>query len=108
MNEHSPFNVDLLKLDDIQIVNAAINNNSSLTTLEPNSYTYITTYSLEQGFNLEQKKVKTIFKSVVEIKMKSGEKVDISATFNIAFYFTVSNLEELAIMIDKEELQVDS
>ncbi len=95
MNSLSKFNIDLIKLDHIVVTNAAINNEAQLSTLEKGKHEFKLTYNFLLGHNILDKKFRIIFSCEIKTLNDRSEEINVNAKFDIAFLFTVENLEEL-------------
>ena len=51
MSNTDDFNIDLIKVDEIIITNAAIDNNAGLSSLEKDNYYFDLTYGFSPGIN---------------------------------------------------------
>ena len=89
------FNIDFIKLFDIQIKNASINNNSGLSSLEGQNVVLHNTYSFDSGISLSEKKIRIIFKCEFSPIAKMDIKIDIAANFDIVYIFIIENIQDL-------------
>lgn len=92
------YNADNVTLENITITNASINNTNNLTAL-PNNYGIEVSFQLRPGVNISHTKVKIDF--ICDIKITengtSGGEIGVNSHFEVAFWFNVTNLSELAI-----------
>lgn len=96
MSNKSLFNVDLVKVDNIVITNARIQNNTEITSLERNLYEFDITHSFGAAVGIEQKKMRVVFSCQVKtLNRETKSEIGINANFDIAFFFIVENLTEL-------------
>jgi hypothetical protein len=106
MSNFDNFNIDLLKINDIVINNAAIENNTKLTQLENDRYFFDIEYGFIPGVKMSEKKVRLIFNCEIKTFSISKEKIDVQGRFEISFFFEVENLDKL--IIPEDEIIVDS
>jgi hypothetical protein len=96
--------IELLRIDEIVINNAAIENNTELSFLEKDKYYFEINYNFSAGINPSQKKVRVIINYNISTFLNSNEKIDINGKFEIAYFFSVENLlntgEEIEINPD--------
>lgn len=95
MNNSSLFNIDLIKLDQIIVTNATINNPSQLSILENGKHEFQLTYNFLFGHKIEEKKFRLIFSCETKTLNEHKEEIKVSAKFDIAFLFSVENLNDL-------------
>jgi hypothetical protein len=95
MSEKPLFSVDLVRLEDIVITNARIDNNTEISNLDRNKYFFDISHAFKIAFNIEQKKVRVVSSSVIKTLEKSNRnEIGINANFDIAFYFSIENLDD--------------
>lgn len=104
MNSLSTFNIDLIIMDQIQITNASINNEAQLSTLEKGKHEFKLTYNFLLGHNILEKKFRIIFSCEIKTFGEDSNEININAKFDIAFLFTVENLEGLIIKTEDSEV----
>jgi hypothetical protein len=107
MNKIIDFDIELLKVDEIVINNAAIENNTQFSFLEKDKYYFDIKFGFSPGINLSQKKIRIIFTCDILTFTNSNEKVDIKGRFEIAYFFEVENLEKLVNIEDGIEINSD-
>jgi hypothetical protein len=107
MSNLGSFDIDALSLEEIVITNAAIDNKAQLSTLEKGKHTFKITYHFTPGTNFTQKKMRIIFSCEIKTFDNEGKSIDVSGRFDIAYFFSVSNLEEVA-KYNKKELEIHS
>lgn len=96
MSKETVFDINLVKLDDIVVTNASIKNETNTIVLEKAKYAFECSYEIEIAVSIELKKLRLTFSCGIEtLEKESKTKVDITANFQICFYFLVPNLEEL-------------
>ena len=96
MSNENAFDISLVKLDDIAVTNASIKNETKLISLEKSKYTFEFGFDFEIAVSVELKKMRLTFSCNIEtLEKESKNKIDISANFQICFYFLIPNLEEL-------------
>lgn len=84
------FDIESLKLDDIKMVNAAINNETGLTTLHKDEE-IVLDCSIESGVNLQVNKIRTIFHCNLKVK----DNLQITGSFVLAYIFSIDELSKL-------------
>lgn len=90
------FDINLIKIDNIVIINATIDNSTGITSLDNSKYIYDLTHSFELAMSSEQKKMRLIFNCKIKTIEKITEKeIPVNANFDIAFIFYVENLHDL-------------
>ncbi len=103
MSEKKKFDVNQLKLEDIVITNARIDNNTGLTTLDKNKYIFDIAHSFDIAFNTEKNLLRVVSSSIIKTLEKQGEKeVKINANFDIAFFFkleTEMEIEDAGLLV---------
>lgn len=92
----SSFDIESVKIKEIVIRKAAIENKTDLIELDKNQYPHSLTYTFEAGINLNSKRVRIVFFCDIRTQTKDKADVEISGNFEIAYIFTVDNLRELA------------
>jgi hypothetical protein len=107
MDKMDDFDIEHLKIFDIAINNAAIENNTALTVLEKDNYRFDIDYNFLPGINLPQKRIRIIFTCDIKTFTNSGEAVDIKGRFEIAYFFEIENLDKLATVGDEIEMNLD-
>jgi len=95
MNNLGVFNIDLVKMDQIVITNAAIDNKAQLSSLEKGKHEFSLTYGFVLGHNISDKKFRVIFSCNINTLNENYENIDVSAKFDIAFLYRIENLDEL-------------
>jgi hypothetical protein len=106
MSDSTLFNIDLLKIDEIVINNASIENNTQLSSLEKDKYYFDIEYGFIPGINIVQKKIRIIFGCDIKTFKNSKELIQIGGRFEIAYFFEVENLDALARI--GEEIEINS
>lgn len=90
------FNVRLLRIDDIVITNASIENNTDLISLDKNKYVYFLKYNFELSVNIKFKKLRIVFFCELDTEEKeTNKKIGITGRFEISFFFIIDNLDEI-------------
>jgi hypothetical protein len=95
--------IELLRIDEIVINNAAIENNTELSFLEKDKYYFEINYNFSAGINPSQKKVRVIINCNISTFLNSNEKIDINGKFEIAYFFSVEKLLNTG-----EEIEINS
>lgn len=108
MTETGVFDIDLIKIDEIVITNAGIDNNTQLTSLEKDNHYFDINFGFESGVNLPQKKFRLVFSCNMSTFTKDDIKVDVSGRFDIVFYFIVENLDTLTRVDSENGLVINS
>lgn len=107
MNKIDDFDIELLKIFEIVINNAAIENNTELSVLEKDNYHFDINFNFSPGINLSQKRIRIIFACDITTLLRSGEKIDVKGRFEIAYFFEIENLDKLAKVEDGVEINAD-
>lgn len=97
-----PFDINKVRIEDILITNASIENQDNLSGLEKGQHQFDLTYGFDPALNVEQKRVRFIFNCEIKVLDNNRNSLGVSAKFAIAFIFVVDNLDEL--VIKKEEM----
>jgi len=105
--EHEKFDIDLISLDNINILNAGIQNDAQLTTIEYSEYDILFQFQLTPSVNAVSKKIKVLADFEIRVSKKNADLVEISSHFVIAFVYSVKNLEELTILAEDHIVTVD-
>lgn len=97
------YQIDKVRLNDIVITNAKIENNTELTAIDKKIYGHKYTYGFKAGADIQAKKLRVAFtcEMVTEMKSNTEEQLDITANFEVTYIFTVDNLNELATIEDE-------
>ncbi|NCU04806.1 MAG: hypothetical protein GXC73_12550 [Chitinophagaceae bacterium] len=93
MSEEKKFNVDLLRIENILIKSAGIENPDNILAFDSQTIFDIN-ITLSPGINVEHKKLMLIFNCVVTAET-AGTKTKASCKFEIAYFFQVENLNNL-------------
>lgn len=91
-----PFDVSGLMLKDIIIIQAGINNPKSIASVEGNSI--IIDVGMIAAFNTGNKMIRLTFKC----DLSSSVHADLKGSFEIAFYFTIDDFDNLVNVQDQE------
>ena len=87
MNNQSNYDIRLVRIDDITIVNAQINNESKLTILPKEKYLFGITYKFEIATNFEGKRVRIIQSCDIEtLSKETNSSIGVTGKFDIAFF----------------------
>ena len=96
----SLFNVELIKIEDIQVVNANIENLARLSTF-PRNARYSNNIDFVVNTNFEHKKIQCIITASVTVQKKEALNENIlSGKFEVATYFDVNDIPEV-MLLDK-------
>lgn len=93
------FDINKVNLEEIVMVNAAINNPSSIASLQKDENIDIG-FELKPGVNLKQKKIKIVFECTLAAKVTTG----IVGKFELAYFFHIDNLESLIPSDENEQV----
>ena len=94
----SLFNVDLVKIENIVITNARLENKTDITVLEKNKYEFDIVHTFSIAINIEERKLRVISSCQVKtLERNSKSEIGIWANFDIAFFFYIENLNELVV-----------
>lgn len=104
MNSLSAVNIDLIKIKQILVTNAAISNETQLSTLEKGKHEFKLTFNFSLGHNIKDKKFRIIFSCGIKTLNEQSEEINVTAKFDIAFLFTIENIEELITKPDNSEI----
>lgn len=113
MAQNKTFDIDLLTLDDIEISNASISNNTGISDLEIGTYAFESKYAVFPALNLEYNKIRIEFTVDIGVILKAKpprneeQFTDIKANFKLYFYFTFPNLANLIEIQDEEKANID-
>jgi hypothetical protein len=95
------FNIDQVKLEEIVVLEAVIANPKAIPSLPPDSV-LDTEFEMGVGYSDEAKKVRVLF----SCKLASSEEPTIQGSFEIAYFFSVENIDEL-VQFNKEKNTFD-
>jgi len=105
MTTEKNFNIELLSVEDIRIQNASINSPQNLATQAHGEFDI--NISLKPGINVEQKKLLLVFVCEALSRSKdTGNTIEASCKFEIAYIFHVKNLDDLTTE-QEDHVQVD-
>jgi hypothetical protein len=96
--------VGTLKIIDIAIKNAHIENKLQLDSIPSEAYQYSATFKIEGTANYKSKKIKINFLPTIEIVSKADQSVAATANFEIAFTFEGSNAADFINAVGLEDL----
>jgi hypothetical protein len=105
--EQENLDIDLISLDSINILNAGIQNDTQLTTIEHSEYDILFQFQLAPSVSVASRKIKVLADFEIRVSKKNADLVEISSHFVIAFLYTVKNLEELTISAEDNFVTVD-
>lgn len=91
----TPFDIDKVRIDDILITNASIENRDNLSELEKGHHQFDLTYGFDPALNVEQKKARFVFNCEIRVFDNNRNWLGVSGKFAIAFFFSVENLDGL-------------
>lgn len=103
MSKQSKFNIELVKLEDIVVTNATIQNPGNTNPINSN---FEINFSFIPGLNLVEKKVRIILSCEIKLDARPNSNENISGKFDLAFYFQIENLEEIIKGADKEKGEI--
>lgn len=95
MISQSNYDVKKLRLDDITIISAQITNKPELTALQKGEFKFSIQHSFELATYLEGKSMRLIQSSKVETLDKSEKPIDVTAKFDIAYFFFLENFSDV-------------
>jgi len=101
MNQNNKFDIKLLKIDDIKFVNAAINNDTAISTLNKEEEITVDC-SMESGVSISSNKIRTLFHCNLCVKHNK----QITATFTLAYIFSVEKLQEYIDTSNAEVIKI--
>lgn len=107
MTDAGIFDISLIKIDEIVITNAGIDNDTELVFLDKGNHYFDIKYGFTPGININKKKFRIIFSCDINTFNKSDEPIAIKGRFEIAFLFNVENLESLTTFTENEGLVID-
>ncbi len=106
MNEKK-FNIDLVSVDNINIMSAAIENHSGHTTIDNSGFELSFQYQLIPSVSIRTKKVQIIAEYEIRAVKGDNSELAISSKYSILFLFSVTNLPELAVLDKSDLITVD-
>jgi hypothetical protein len=96
MSSNSKFNIDLIRIDEITITNAAIDNRSELSSLSHIEHKFTLESLFNASINESKKKIKILFTCKINILSNSNDQeLGISGHFDIAYIFFIENFDDL-------------
>lgn len=102
----SSFDIELVKLNELMITNAAIENKTQLIQLEKGQFSHTLKFQFQAAVNITAKTVRIIFLCNIDTLDKNNESLDVKGLFEIAYIFNVQNLEDL-IQPPAEDLNLE-
>lgn len=106
MSTKSKYDVDLIHLESVTIVNASINNESGQISFDKSHLLKID-HEITTSANIKLKKIKLSFSCDISAHEKKERPLGLTAKFNIAYVFNVENLNELTDVTENKALDVD-
>jgi hypothetical protein len=106
MDEHI-FNIELISLDSINILNATLQNDAGLTTMEYLGYDINFQYQLVPSVSITSKRIRVVADYEIRASKKGSDVVDIKSQYKIAFIYSVERIAEFAFPDDDELVTVD-
>ena len=92
----STFNINNVRINNIIVTNAQINNENNLLSLENGNHSFNLTYRFDLAVNLEESKLRLVFKCDLQTFEKNKKTVlPVKGTFEIAYFFSIDNLVNL-------------
>ncbi len=107
MSNNDNFDIELLKIDEIIILNALIENNTDLSHLESEKYYFDISYGFSPAISVNQKKIRVIFTCNIKLLTLTNEPIDIKGRFELAYFFELENLEKLVNLENTIEINSD-
>jgi hypothetical protein len=106
MNEEK-FNIELVSLDSINVISAALDNRSGFTTIDHSGLDVSFQYQLIPSVSIRSNKIQVIAEYEIRAARSDSDKLDISSKYSIVFLFSVKNLSELAVLDDTGLISID-
>lgn len=106
MNEEK-FNIELVSLDSINVISAALDNRSGFTTIDHSGLDVSFQYQLIPSVSIRSNKIQVIAEYEIRAARSDSDKLDISSKYSIVFLFSIKNLSELAVLEDTGLISID-
>jgi hypothetical protein len=106
MNEEK-FNIELISLDSINVISAALDNRSGFTTIDHSGLDVSFQYQLIPSVSIRSNKIQVIAEYEIRAARSDSDKLDISSKYSIVFLFSIKNLSELAVLDDTGLISID-
>jgi hypothetical protein len=106
MNEEK-FNIELVSLDSINVISAALDNRSGFTTIDHSGLDVSFQYQLIPSVSIRSNKIQVIAEYEIRAARSDSDKLDISSKYSIVFLFSIKNLSELAVLDDTGLISID-
>lgn len=87
------YNADLIQLEGITILSAAIDNKAGVSNL--NQHAVDVNFAIRTAVNLQNKRLKVDFDCTLDAKSDNGNS-NITSKFEISYIFHIENLDEMA------------
>lgn len=96
MTDSELFDINLVTINSINIINAAIENKTDLLRLDKGSYYVEMEHSFVPGVNWSLNKFRLVFNCEIHVFTIEKTPIDLHGNFDIAFFFNVQNLQDVA------------
>jgi hypothetical protein len=106
MNDEK-FNIELISLDSINVISAALENHSGRTTIDHSGLEISFQYQLVPAVSIRSKKVQVTAEYEIRVAKNDSSSLDIMSKYDIVFLFSVKNLPELAVLDDTGLISID-
>jgi hypothetical protein len=106
MNEEK-YNIELVSLDSINVISAALQNHSGFTTIDHSGLEISFQYQLIPAVSIRSKKVQVTAEYEIRVSKSDSSSLDIISKYSIAFLYSVKNLPELAVLDDTGLISID-
>jgi hypothetical protein len=91
------FDIEFISLDSINILNASIENNAGLSTIELSGYETKFQYQLTPTVNIASKKIRIVADYDIRIAKGESQVVDVKSEYKISFIYSIERLPEFAV-----------
>jgi hypothetical protein len=106
MNEEK-FNIELVSLDNINVISAALENHSEFTTIDHSGLEISFQYQLIPAVSIRSKKVQVTAEYEIRVAKSDSSSLGIISKYSIVFLYSVKNLPELAVLDDTGLISID-
>lgn len=101
------FNIDLVSLDSINVINATLENHTGVTALDHSGLEISFRYQLIPAISIKSRKVQVQAEYEISAARSNDAPLDLMSKYSIVFLFSIQNLPALAAVKDNELTSVD-
>jgi hypothetical protein len=101
------FDIEFISLDSINILNATIENNAGLSTIELSGYETKFQYQLTPTVSIASKKIRIVADYDIRIAKGESQVVDVKSEYKISFTYSIERLPEFAVAGEDNLVTID-